>query len=48
MSSDPVPTLDQPIDHAVHISDLVGARHVGVGLDFADEDENDYDYFGYD
>jgi membrane dipeptidase len=52
VSGDPVPTLDQLIDHAVHISELVGAQHVGLGLDFADEDENendyDYDYFGYD
>ncbi|MFE7935717.1 dipeptidase, partial [Streptomyces sp. NPDC057456] len=48
VSRDPVPTLDQLIDHAVHISELVGAQHVGLGLDFADEDENDYDYFGYD
>lgn len=50
VSSDAMPTLDQLIDHAVHITELVGARHVGLGLDFADEDENDYDYdyFGYD
>jgi membrane dipeptidase len=48
VSSDPVPTLDQLIDHAVHISALAGAQHVGLGLDFADEDEHDYDYFGYD
>ncbi|MGW1469833.1 dipeptidase [Streptomyces olivaceus] len=48
VSSDPVPTLDQLINHAVHISDLVGAKHVGLGFDFADEDESDYDYFGYD
>jgi membrane dipeptidase len=48
VSGDAVPTLDQLLDHAVHIADLVGARHVGLGLDFADEDENDYDYFGYD
>jgi membrane dipeptidase len=39
-----VPTLDQLIDHALHISELVGAHHLGLGLDFADED----DYVGYD
>ncbi len=36
------------IDHAVYISDLVGAEHIGLGLAFAIEDEEDYDYFGYD
>lgn len=44
----PVPTLDQLIDHAVHIADLVGAAHVGLGLDFADEGEEEYDFYGYD
>jgi len=40
--------IDRLLDHACYIADLVGAQHVGVGLDFSDEDENDYDYFGYD
>lgn len=48
VSGDAAPTLDQLVDHAVYIADLVGARHLGLGLDFADEDENDYAYFGYD
>jgi membrane dipeptidase len=48
VSGDPVPTLDQLIDHAVHIADLVGAGHVGLGLDFADEGEEEYDFYGYD
>lgn len=48
VSSDPFPTLDRLIDHAVHIAELVGPEHLGFGFDFADEDENDYDYFGYD
>jgi membrane dipeptidase len=42
------PTLDQLIDHAVHIADLAGAEHVGLGLDFADEGEEEYDFYGYD
>lgn len=41
-------TLGMLIDHAAYIADLVGARHVGLGLDFAEEDANDYLYFGYD
>ena len=26
----------------------MGAAHVGLGFDFADEDEEDYIYYGYD
>jgi membrane dipeptidase len=48
VAPDDPPTLDQLIDHAVYISDLVGPEHIGLGLDFAIEDEDDYDYFGYD
>jgi membrane dipeptidase len=42
------PTLDQLLDHADYISNLVGPQHVGIGLDFAVEDEGDYEYYGYD
>jgi membrane dipeptidase len=42
------PSLDHLLDHAVHIADLVGAGHVGLGLDFADEGEEEYDFYGYD
>lgn len=42
------PTADDLIDHAIHVADLVGEQHVSLGLDFADEDEDDYEYFGYD
>lgn len=41
-------SLDRLVDHAVHISGLVGPDHVGVGLDYADEDEDDFVYYGYD
>jgi membrane dipeptidase len=41
-------TLELLIDHAAYMADLVGANHLGIGLDFADEDEEDYVYFGYD
>ena len=40
-------TIDMLIDHAAYIADLVGPQHVGLGLDFADEDEDDFVYFGY-
>ena len=48
VAPDDPPTLEQMIDHAVYISDLVGAQHIGLGLDFAIEDEDDYEYYGYD
>lgn len=48
LSRDKPATLDMLIDHASYMADLVGAQHVGIGLDFADEDEEDYVYFGYD
>ena len=48
VSAGPHPALDQLTDHAVHIAGLVGAGHVGLGLDFADEGEEEYDFYGYD
>jgi membrane dipeptidase len=48
ISPRPRPALDQLIDHAVHIAGLAGAEHVGLGLDFADEGEEEYDFYGYD
>jgi membrane dipeptidase len=48
VSPSPTPSLEHLIDHADYISDLVGVEHVGLGLDFAIEDEDDYDYYGYD
>jgi len=41
-------TLETLIDHVSYIGDLVGVEHVGLGLDFAEEDDEDYVYFGYD
>jgi membrane dipeptidase len=48
LAKDRSATLDTLIDHAAYIADLVGVRHVGLGLDFAEEDEDDYVYFSYD
>jgi membrane dipeptidase len=48
VAAGPGPTLGQLVDHAVYIADLVGAGHVGLGLDFADEGEEEYDFYGYD
>jgi membrane dipeptidase len=48
ISPGPRPALGQLIDHAVHIAGLAGAEHVGLGLDFADEREEEYDFYGYD
>jgi membrane dipeptidase len=32
------PTLDKLVDHIVHIAELVGIDHVGLGLDFVKDD----------
>jgi membrane dipeptidase len=37
------PTLDQFIDHMVHIDELVGPGHVALGIDYYDGDRADYD-----
>jgi membrane dipeptidase len=42
------PTLETLIDHIAHVAELVGVQHVGLGFDFAEEDADDYVYFGYD
>ncbi len=39
--------LDMLLDHVDYLAALVGAEHVGLGLDFSQETEEDYDYFGY-
>ncbi|MCW2701938.1 MAG: peptidase renal dipeptidase [Blastococcus sp.] len=42
------PTVHDLARHAAYIADLVGAEHVGMGLDYSVEDEDDYEFFGYD
>ncbi len=39
--------LDKMLDHVDYLAGLVGAEHVGLGMDFATETLEDYDYFGY-
>ena len=39
--------LGQLLDHVDYLAGLVGAEHVGLGMDFSVETEEDYDYFGY-
>lgn len=48
VAADDPPTLGQLLDHADYISHLVGPQYVGLGLDYAIEDDADYDYYGYD
>lgn len=45
---DEQPSVRRLAQHAAHFAQLVGAEHVGMGLDFSDEDESDYDFYGYD
>jgi membrane dipeptidase len=42
------PTLNDLVDHAVYIAELVGPEHVGLGFDFADEGDEEYEFYGYD
>ena len=39
--------LDKVLDHVDYLAALIGAEHVGLGLDFSQETEADYEYFGY-
>jgi membrane dipeptidase len=45
---DEQPSVRRLAEHAAHFAGLVGAEHVGMGLDFSDEDASDYDFYGYD
>ncbi len=42
------PTLDDLLDHIDYIANLVGADHIGIGFDFAQESIEEYKAFGYD
>jgi membrane dipeptidase len=42
------PDLGAFLDHIEYLVQLAGIEHVGIGLDFAQETEADYDYYGYD
>lgn len=42
------PSLEDLLDHVDYLRSLVGVAHIGFGADYADEDEEDYDYYGYD
>ncbi len=42
------PTLEDLLDHVDYFRDLVGVEHIGFGADYANENEEDYEYFGYD
>jgi membrane dipeptidase len=42
------PDVHDLVRHAVHIADVAGPEHVGMGLDYADEDDDDYDFYSYD
>ena len=42
------PTIEHLVDHAQYIADLVGVRHVGIGFDFYEVDEDAFDFYRYD
>src|SRR5262245_60658737 len=41
------PTVEHLLDHVDYMVRVMGSRHVGLGLDFATENEDDYEFFGY-
>lgn len=41
------PDLGNLLDHVDYLAALVGAEHVGLGMDYAVETEEDYDYYRY-
>jgi membrane dipeptidase len=45
VASTPRPTLDQFIDHIAYMCDLVGHRHVALGLDYFAAERSEYDAF---
>jgi membrane dipeptidase len=44
---DGTPTVEHLLDHVDYLVQAMGPRHVGLGLDFATENEDDYEFFGY-
>jgi membrane dipeptidase len=39
--------LGKLLDHLDYLAERAGDSHVGLGLDFSQESEGDYDYYGY-
>jgi len=48
VSRKPDPSLEDLLNHVDYLRDLVGVKHIGFGADYADETEEDYEYYGYD
>lgn len=42
------PTVDHLANHAAYMAELVGPRHVGLGLDFFEVDKEAYNFYRYD
>jgi membrane dipeptidase len=38
------PTLDQFVDHIAYLADLVGPEHVGLGIDYFEMTESEYEF----
>jgi membrane dipeptidase len=41
------PDIQAFVDHIDYLVEKAGIDHVGIGLDFAQENEGDYEYYGY-
>lgn len=48
LTADPQPTIEHFLDHIDYLCRVAGPEHVGLGLDYSQENEDDYVYYGYD
>ena len=48
LTADPQPTIEHFLDHIDYLCRVAGPEHVGLGLEYSQENEDDYIYYGYD
>ena len=48
LTADPQPTIEHFLDHIDYLCRVAGPEHLGLGLDYSQENEDDYVYYGYD
>jgi membrane dipeptidase len=48
LTGDANPTIEHFLNHIDYLCKVAGPEHVGLGLDYSQEDEEDYEYYGYD
>jgi membrane dipeptidase len=48
LTGEPQPTIEHFLDHIDYLCRVAGPEHVGLGLDYSQENEDDYVYYSYD